>query len=305
MSKFISFKPISPSSVDDIILSCPETWDKDELSDILESLSYMSEEVEEVAVSLLHDAVAVRVLDGGRYMFVSPLGMIDGWDIKGALERIREYAVKEMIPLIFTDTPRDTLPTYSEVFRLVSASVYEDDDDLFFVFVDNECSSLDAPPSFSLGDLTLSEMRDEDLPLYARLSRDGDLNKYWGYDASDDNTADTDEFFLETARREFNTGVAVTLGVYLSGEFIGEGVIYSFDFKGGASVALRLLPEYHGKGIGKRAFSALISLAEEIDLLEVKAEVMVENLPSIAMTSYFLDKKCEADGIIYYSKKLK
>lgn len=265
----------------------------------------MSEEVPEIAVSLLRDSVAVRIYDGEKYLFISPIGLADGWDIKGALDKIRAYAVKEMIPLIFTDVPRDSIDSYCEVFRYCRAEVYGDDDDLFFIEIDNECSLLDKIPTARSGNLSLSEIGNEDLEAYARLARDKELNKYWGYDVTEDNIEDKDEYFLDVARGEFNTGTAITLGVYLDFEFVGEAVIYDLDYKGGASIALRILPEHQGRGLGKRTLSLLISVADKIDLITLYGEAMEENLPSIGMTSHFMDIEKRENGRVYFKKTLR
>ena len=305
MNNALSFRPLDKSLADSIISCPPEGCDKNELSDILESLSYMAEEVSQVAVSLLPDSLLVRIFDGEKYVFISPIGLCDGFDLRGAVERIAEYSVREMIPLIFTDVPRDSVSVYSELFRFSDARVYDDDDDLFFIFVDNECSLLDSLPVMTDGDMTLRGIDEEDLPRYAELCRDRELNKYWGYDASVDNTDDTDEYFLRVARAEFNTGSAVTLGIYLDGAFIGEGVIYSFDYKGGASIALRILPEYHGRGLGQRALSLLISVSKSMGILTLYGEAMEQNLASIGMTSHFMDVYKREKGRVYFIKKLK
>ena len=300
----ISFVPIDQSVIEKLLKDCPSGCDRNELSDILESLSYMLEEVPEIAVSLLPDSLAVRIYDGERYLFVSPIGLTDGWDIKGCIEKIGEYAVKEMIPLVFTDVPRDSIQLYSEVFRMPNVSVYDDDDDLFFVFVDNECSILENVPSMREGNLSLRKIEEKDQSEYARLCRDKELNKYWGYDVSEDNPADEDEYFLDVAKREFNTGVALTLGAYLDETFIGEAVFYAFDYKGGASFAIRVFPEYQNKGLGKRIMSLVVSLASKIGILVLYSEVIEANLPSLALMSRFMEEERIADGKVYFVRRI-
>jgi RimJ/RimL family protein N-acetyltransferase len=209
-----------------------------------------------------------------------------------------------MIPPLFTDVPRECLDVYSDVFRMCDARVYDDDDDLFFVKLENECSFLDSIPSVTDGELTLCEIKEEHLTEYARLCRDKDLNKYWGYDVTEDNEGDTDQYFLDVAMREFDTCIAVTLGIYLGDSFIGEGVIYEFDYKGGASLALRILPEYQKRGFGKRSFALLIEVARMMRLISLRAEVMEENLPSIKMTSHFLDVEKREGGRVYFKKNI-
>ena len=238
----------------------------------------------EVAVSLLSDSLLVRVYDNDAYFFLSPVGLTSPWDMRGAVAAVRDYAVKEMIPLRFTDVMRGELGIYTELFRFVDAQAYEDDDDLFFISVSSECDALKEIPSVSFGRVTLGELREDAKDRYSELCVSDEVNRFWGYNVKEDNPNPDAEYFLSVAEREFSLGVALTLGVYLAGELIGEGVLYGFDMSGGASVALRLLPEYWGMGLGSETLSGLIEIARNMGLLYLSTEVALENAASIAMT---------------------
>ncbi|MBQ7363350.1 MAG: GNAT family N-acetyltransferase [Clostridia bacterium] len=247
------------------------------------------------AIALLPDCLLVRIYDGEKYVFLSPIGLIDPWDMKRAVVAVRDYAVREMIPLYFTDVMREELDVYTELFRFVDARAYDDDCDLFFLTVTNECDALDSIPKLVHGRVRLGEISEADARRYSELCESCEVNRFWGYDVSADNPECDMEYHLSVARREFASGCAVTLGVYLDSELIGEGVIYAFDMAGGASVALRLLPEHQGHGLGTETLGALIRIARDMGLLYLTAEVMLENFPSIAMTKKQM--KCvSADG---------
>ena len=277
---------------------------RDEIREILDDLSLLSSEGVEVAVSLISDALLVRIFDSGEYLFPAPIGLRDGWDYKRAVRIIADYTIREMIPLVFTDVYRDELDMLSAVFSSMDAEAYPDDDDMFFVRVRNECMRLDVPPVRAHDGIVLSEIRDTDLETYAALCRDEENNKYWGYDASEDNKDDTDAYFLAVARREFDSGIAVTLGSYIDDKLIGEAVIYAFDYSGAAQLAVRILPEYQGKGLGSITLSALIQTAKDIGLTEVFAEVMTDNVRSLRMTSRYMTQYDRDGEKVYFKLKL-
>lgn len=235
------------------------------------------------------DILYARIFDGEKYVFPLPFMLTDDADIKGACLDISRYAVREMIPFIMSDIPREELPLITELFRHVDAVCYEDDDDSFFVKINNECDMLDSFPEISVDGITLDEITDSDKEVYAALCNDSELNKYWGYDARVDNPDGDADAYLSTVRREFDEGVAITLAVRSSGELAGEAVIYAFDFTGGAEIAVRILPSYHGRGLGSTATRALISLARQIGLTRLRAQIMNENAPSVKMTSKYMD----------------
>ena len=301
MKKKFSFAPLSECRERIISDAKASGLDAELLCDVISSFSDCSLEV---ALSLLPDAAAVRIYDGEKYVFLSPVGLTDPWDIKSALSLIRDYAVAEMIPLYFTDVMREELSYYTELFRFVDARAYEDDEDLFFLIVSNECDALAELPVGASGRVVLHEIDARDKENYRRLCEDKELNRYWGYDVSDDAPNADAEYHLSVAKREFDTGAAITLGVYLDGVFIGEGVLYDFDMSGGASVAFRLLPEFHGRGLGEDTLSALIGVGREIGLLYLTAEVAAENIPSSKTTGKLMNFVFECGGVLHYRLSL-
>lgn len=238
--------------------------------------------------SYLSDVLYIRIYDGERYVFPLPFMMSDEADARESCINLSAYTRRELIPLIITDIPRDELEFICDVFPHIDAACYADDDDSFFVNVKNECDLLSDVPSVSVGDVTLDAITDNDGEAYASLCSDDSLNKYWGYDVREDNPDGNSDYYLSVVNREFADGIAITLAIRYLGEFAGEAVIYDFDYLGSAEIAVRVLPSFHGKGVGSLAVSALLKLAKEIGLSSLRAEILNENVASIKMTSKFM-----------------
>ena len=277
----------------------PIVGGEDMLGDVMGSFLEVAAEGAEVALSGSDGCLLVRIYDDGKYSFVYPIELGEDADIDAALLALAEYTVREMVPFYLTDTPREELARLSHLFLHVDARAYDDDDDAFVALVYSECDMLESPPTYSEDGITLSEITDEDGEIYAALLTSTEVNKWWGYDYREDAPDADVDYFLDTVRGEFYSGIAISLAVRegdASSALIGEGVIFDFDYRGGAMIAVRLLPEYQGRGIGKRAFHALISLAREIGLKIVRADVMCENLPSIKMCEACLERLPDDDG---------
>lgn len=302
----ISFTDISALTADGLIALCPEldAEGREYLCEIYTAFREVADEGVGVGICISHGSVLVRIFDGGAYLFPYPIALSDSADGRGACRAIADYAVREQLPLYFTDVPREELDTVSALFAHVDARAQEDDDDVFSVGVNSECALLEGVPCISGEGVTLDAIRAQDAETYARLCSDRALNRYWGYDAAADNPDGDADFYMEVARREFDTGAAITLAIRSGTAFVGEAVVYGFDLSGGAEIGVRILPEHQGTGIGSRACNALIQLCREIGLRTVRARVMAENRPSVRMTDRLLPRTHEADGVIYYELKI-
>lgn len=198
------------------------------------------------------------------------------------------YCTQQMVPFIITDVPREELEYICSVFSHVNAHCYDDDEDTFLVRVLNECDMLDEVPTIELEGITLDKLTDADRDRYAELCRDRKLNEYWGYDVYSDNPDGDPDFYLDTVKREFYGGVALTLAVREGGELVGEATVYGFDYRGTASISVRVMTDCHGRGIGSRATKAIIEVARSMGLSTLTAEIFEENVASVKMTSKYM-----------------
>ena len=276
----------------------------DDVSEIVLGLSECQGDDTSVAFAYLDEVLYARVFDGEKYLFPLPFMLTESADAVGACINLASYAVREMIPLIITDVPRDEIEFLCSVFPHVDAFTYEDDDDCFFIKVNNECDMLSEIPTVELDGIVLDEIGEKDKERYAQLCRDRELNKYWGYDADVDNPDGNADFYLNVARREFGDGVAITLAIRCDGEFVGEATIYGFDYRGAASIAVRVMKDCQSRGIGSGATRALIKLASDIGLDTLKTEILNENVGSIKMTSKYMSVEKRTEDKTYFTLKI-
>ena len=255
----------------------------------------------EVGVCSALGCILVRIFDMGRYMFPYPIAAVDGADVFGAAELIREYAVREEIGLVYTDVPREYLGGLVSSLCHTVADI-EAGGESYRVEAQSECSLLERIPELSYGKISLTPILERDIALSAQLNRDAEINKYWGYDYREDSPSANDGYFLAAAEREFSMGVAMTLAIRLDGEYIGEAVFYEFDFVGGAQIGLRILKGYQGMGLGKAALEAMMELGGRIGLMRLRATVDARNSVSLGLFDSSFERVLERDGRVYYER---
>ena len=270
------------------------------LGELIESFTDLAGEVPEVALSFAGGCMLVRIYDEDRYLFIFPIALSDDAYVAVALDALAEYIRREMLTFVMSDVPREGLELVSTMFPHVDAMAYEDDDDLFAVAVKNELDMVEEYPTVTVGDVTLSPLTDADTAAYTALCSDRELNKYWGYDDLADNPTADPEIFMLTAEREKRESIALSLAIRRGGKYLGEAVIYDFDFKEGAEIGIRILPEFHGGGLGLVALDGLIKYARELGLTTLRARVRAENTAAIRMTKKRMAEVKREDGVVHF-----
>ena len=237
-------------------------------------------------------------------LFFFPRPLLRGASIRAALRAIRDYCRDSSVDRVISDIPASRL---GEAMNGVRHGRVEDIGEGFYsLSVETECMLAKYPPEVEFEELNLSEPTLPFAEEYARLIFDDETNRYTGEDLRREMTDAPPEYFVEEARAEFDSGKALTLfATILSDEgkniFIGEGVFYSFDGEGRAEIAIKLLPEWRGRGFGSKLLSAMLLAAESISLCEVVARVHKDNLPSLRVFSSLMDRVGERDGLVYFS----
>lgn len=301
----ISFTELSPLNKEKLAEKCAREIagaDIEEITDIIFSFCELCEDECDTCVAISHygDCLLARIFDMGRYSFVYPIALTDTADAASAVNEIRLYAMKEEIPLVITDVPAECLGELVSSFRYSDVSAEDAERSSYRVHLKNECDLLEEIPYFEHGALVFDEITDDDAEAYAALCRDLEVNKYWGYDYRADMSSPEDSYFVDNARSEFYRGASVTLAVRYNGKFIGEATLYAFDFLGAAECGFRIAKEYQGCGFGRATLEALIKIAQNVGLIELRATVMKENLVSVNLVSSVLDEYSRNDGKIYF-----
>jgi RimJ/RimL family protein N-acetyltransferase len=283
-------------------LSCDELEYFNELKTDIEA-SLPDECEVKFAISTL--CLIARIFDFGRYSFIYPIALSDKADEKSALLAVNEYAMREAIERIFTDVPKESVSVFLESFRHLDIDAVDANGESFRVKIKTECELLDTVPKLSFVNVTLDTLCENDAEAYARLLRDEGTNEFWGYDFREDFSENvSDSFFIENARQEFLRGESLTLAVRFNEKFIGEATFYAFDGMGGAEIAIRLLPENRGMGLGKSTVSALFEYAAKIGLTKLSAFIDKRNTASIKLFSNFLGISEESDTRVKFSCNL-
>ena len=258
----------------------------------------------EYAVSHYHGCLLFRIFDG-EYSFLFPLPLRDDSDPVGACSDICDYAVKEEIPLVFLDVEVEELGRLLSMFRHANIDSCDPDNRFYTVRVMSEAALLDGIPTLvGEGDMKLSPITSRDDEIYARLCKDEDTNKYWGYDYSRDEPDPDDVYFRETAESEFSRGVSICMAVRIGGVFAGEATLYAFDLRGGCECAIRLLPAFRHKGYATEGLKLLRELAENLGLVYLCATVYAENVASVRLTQKVLQEQSRQDGIVKFKSLL-
>ena len=256
----------------------------------------------EFAFAVVSGNLLIRAYAEEEYSFLFPYEITDGADISSAILRIVEYAALEEIEPIFEAVPTEYTELFSELgFRHIRVEPDSADEESRRVQLMNELSLFEGELKASLGALSLSQIEDSDAVDYARLWRDEENNKYWGYDFREDHADADDGFFVELARRELSSASALSLAVRSGNTFVGEALLSCFDYKGGADLSIRILPDFQRMGYAKATFEMLRRIASEIGLVKLYARVYEENIPSIRLFEAKADEKRREDDILIFT----
>lgn len=300
----ISF--LKPNSDElDNLLSTLDGEEKERASEIVSSFLEADFDAS-FAFSVTEGTLVVRVFDGIDYSFIFPYEISEDADLPRAIESIVKYAVLEEIGITFECVPKECVAHFFTLgYRRIESAADSVDNETYRVVLKNECELVsDYPEAEDSEGMTLSRLADDDAESYARLCSDAENNKYWGYDYREDNEALTGEDFLEMANMDYASNSALTFAVRSGGSFLGEALISSFDYKGGADVSIRILPEQQKKGYARRALSLLFEIAREIGLTTLYARVYNENLSSIRLFARDADEKQEKNEIAIFTYNL-
>ena len=172
------------------------------------------------------------------------------------------------------------------------------------VRVRNELAYLEEIPTLESERLTLDALTEADRENYNRLCLDDERNRWWGYDYRKDLKGElTEDYFLEVARHDFAHKLAVNFAVRREGTCIGEAVLYNFDYKGGAELGCRILPEYAGNGYGAEAFRRAAEWSVyQLGLYRLKGKCYRENEASRKMLSACMRPAGEDETFYYFEK---
>ncbi len=168
------------------------------------------------------------------------------------------------------------------------------------VFIKTPLNALKKCPVLE-GEVLLDAITEADKSDYFRLCTDEKRNEFWGYEVPE--KSPTPDYFYLDQKTDFKRRTALNLAIRKGGKFVGEVILYGFDFSLSAEIGVRILPEYDGQKLGRTALNMLADYAlYSLGFSFVRAKCYKENLPSKACLSSFMQSYGE-DGKFYYFRK--
>lgn len=151
--------------------------------------------------------------------------------------------------------------------------------------------------------VSLTPITEKDIPAYNRLCLDDERNRWWGYDYREDCPHPKRDFFYKDQKKDFRIRMAMNFAIRQGGKFVGEAILYNFDFRGGAEIGVRILPEADGQGIGRYAFGLVANYAiYTLELIQINGKCLKENIASAKMLSSVMQKIGEDEKYYYYRR---
>lgn len=151
--------------------------------------------------------------------------------------------------------------------------------------------------------LSLTPILEKDIPDYNRLCLDDERNRWWGYDYRTDCPNPSHDYFYKDQKRDFMNRMALNFAIRKDGKFVGEVILYNFNFRGAAEIGVRILPEADGQKIGRDAFGLAANYAiYKLELTEIRGKCCKGNIASEKMLSSLMQKSGEDETYLYYRK---
>lgn len=255
---------------------------KSEAKNLLDD--YDSPEECKLLFEISGNCLLVRVFEEEKgYYFLYPVTLTESADVALALTEISAYCVSQEIPEVISEVQVCDLPAVLRGVLHADVDSIDGEGLYFAVSVKTEAMLLEDLPEHMYEDIYLCEPCEAYAEELLRLYRDKKNNRFWGYDLADDIKDFCIEDILSNQRDEFARSASLTWAVtVLSDEgenvCVGEAVIYAFDGRGGAEAAFRVLPEWQGRGYGRKILLAEAELAGKIGLRRLICRAARENV---------------------------
>ena len=151
--------------------------------------------------------------------------------------------------------------------------------------------------------LAITEILETDKQEYYKLYTDEELNKWWGYDYTEDlnGVQPTPDYFIAFQKSLIAKGEEISFAVRDNGKMVGELVLHNFDYFGGVEMGFRFFKECQGKGYAIKSATRLKEYVFSVlKAKTLKSRCFKENLPSAKLIKRLSLEKTSEDQTHYY-----
>ena len=164
-----------------------------------------------------------------------------------------------------------------------------------------------SPVAIKTDRLTLTDIKEFDKDLYAKIYLDDEHNKWWGYDYRDDLNGEkpTPDYFYSFQKKLKEIKEEYLFIVRLNDIMIGELVLHNFGEDDSVEMGFRFFKEYQGKGYAKESALALKDFVKNtLGAKKIKSRCFKENLPSKRLILSLGLEQTSEDLTHYYFEKI-
>ena len=259
----------------------------------------------DLSFSVAYETLIVRVFDYGRYYFIFPTPLSDAADMLSAIDATVRYCYLEGIEPIFSAVPVEEIAAFFSLgYRHVNVDADSPEADQYRVTLKNELSLMDEPPYIDGTQISLYPLSDSDETAFARLCRDEKTNELMGYNWNLDHPDADDAAFLEAAKADLAYSQSLTLAIRAECVTVGDVAFHNFDYKGGADISVRILPEYRRRGYAREAIALATDISEGLGLTSLYARIDNRNLPSLRLFSHSFERTETTEEITVYTHRI-
>lgn len=154
----------------------------------------------------------------------------------------------------------------------------------YFVTVKNPMN-VEKPPVLKGERVLLTAVRKSDEKEYALLYKQVKNNRFWGYDYKKYVENPADEYFVKMAIDDFKKQKNLCLAIRdkKSKVFMGEVVLYNFDYDDTVEIGFRLFKKYQKQGYAYESVRLVLDYVKSVLKLRVVAKCYKKNLNSLKL----------------------
>ena len=248
------------------------------IEELVESLLALDLPDERYALS--SGCLCTMYLADGEVLLALPQPYTEEGSVEGALSELEEFIRHADLPMQYVGVTKEEFPLLISRYRHTNVDLIDRADETFRVSVLTEPMLFAEIPEICGERITLCPIDETDEDMLLCLENDEESVRYF----RDERDLSEKGAPLAMLQHEREHGISIPLSIRVDGKPVGNLALYAFDGKGGAEVAVRILPEHRRLGYAREALECAFCFAEGIlSLTHLDGVVKIENTPSLSL----------------------